>query len=344
LQFESTIEDAENLASITAELIGLEKQRSDLQRGLLLRANGLNREAQKAVDLEQKRIEGALVQFEKDEELLDVRRDAAKERMIDIESTRSELAAKETADINLRESRLIAVEVARRDRLLENDVLLAEEREILEQEHQDRVTEIQKGADENRVELAKQVATDKEAIETAVLGSLQVLATAGANQSKELAIFNTLLNTGVAIVASAKLGFPAAIPGILAATVLGATQLNALKNTPAPKFGSGGKIGGSLHSAGGTLIEAERGEVIINRKSMANPHLRAMASRINQAGGGIGFAQAGMLVGQSSINAKLGSLGSEFDSSLRNNRAILVTEDLNIVQSRVAVSEDISTL
>jgi hypothetical protein len=37
----------------------------------------------------------------------------------------------------------------------------------------------------------------------------------------------------------------------------------------AQKFEKGGRVGGKRHSAGGTLIEAEEGEFVINRKSYA---------------------------------------------------------------------------
>jgi len=50
------------------------------------------------------------------------------------------------------------------------------------------------------------------------------------------------------------------------------------------KAEKGGLIGGSLHSGGGTIIEAERGEAIINRKSTRA--FAPMLSAINQSGGG----------------------------------------------------------
>jgi len=46
----------------------------------------------------------------------------------------------------------------------------------------------------------------------------------------------------------------------------------------------GGLIGGNLHANGGTIIEAEQGEAIINRKSTAA--FAPILSAINQAGGG----------------------------------------------------------
>ena len=50
-------------------------------------------------------------------------------------------------------------------------------------------------------------------------------------------------------------------------------------------------IRGKKHSQGGTVIEAEEGEAIINAKSMSNPRLRELASLINEAGGGVPFVK-----------------------------------------------------
>lgn len=38
------------------------------------------------------------------------------------------------------------------------------------------------------------------------------------------------------------------------------------------------------------MINAERGEAVINANSMSNPFLRNLASSINQAGGGVSFS------------------------------------------------------
>ena len=58
---------------------------------------------------------------------------------------------------------------------------------------------------------------------------------------------------------------------ILAAIIgaAGAIQIAALAAKPIPKFERGGLIGGKLHSQGGTLIEAEQGEYMVNRRQSA---------------------------------------------------------------------------
>jgi hypothetical protein len=50
------------------------------------------------------------------------------------------------------------------------------------------------------------------------------------------------------------------------AAAVGAAQLAAAIAKPIPKFERGGVVGGRLHSSGGTMVEAERDEFIVNRR------------------------------------------------------------------------------
>jgi hypothetical protein len=87
-----------------------------------------------------------------------------------------------------------------------------------------------------------------------------------AKRDKALAIFNAAIDTAVAILKTgAQLGYPQAIPFQIAAGVVGAIQLAAINAQQLPKFKKGGFVKGKLHSEGGTIIEAEKGEFIVNR-------------------------------------------------------------------------------
>jgi hypothetical protein len=87
-----------------------------------------------------------------------------------------------------------------------------------------------------------------------------------AKQDKALALFDIAVNTASSIVKTgAQLGYPAAIPFQVAAGIIGALQLAAVAAKPIPKFERGGVVGGQRHSQGGTMIEAERDEYIVNR-------------------------------------------------------------------------------
>ena len=70
---------------------------------------------------------------------------------------------------------------------------------------------------------------------------------------------------------------------------IGAAQLATIMAAPLPKASRGKMIDGPSHSGGGVPIEAEGGEVIINKKS-ASAFL-PLLSAINEAGGGVPFVR-----------------------------------------------------
>ncbi len=76
-------------------------------------------------------------------------------------------------------------------------------------------------------------------------------------------------------------GFPAGIGLAVMAGVMGAAQLAEIKKQKPPKMAMGGLIGGLPHSAGGTLIEAERGEFVMNRNAVNTVGVENM-NAINQ--------------------------------------------------------------
>jgi hypothetical protein len=83
-----------------------------------------------------------------------------------------------------------------------------------------------------------------------------------AKADRAAAIFNAIIGTAVAV---AKATTP-----VLKALALasGLAQVAIIASTPIPKFKRGGMVGGQSHEAGGTLIEAERGEFVVNRNSV----------------------------------------------------------------------------
>jgi hypothetical protein len=103
-----------------------------------------------------------------------------------------------------------------------------------------------------------------------------------ANQEKALAIFQIGLNTASSIIKTgSQLGYPAAIPFQILAGVVGAAQIAIASAKTPPKFERGGLIGGRLHSQGGTIVEAEQGEYIVNRKQTST-HRREL-NALNQS-------------------------------------------------------------
>jgi hypothetical protein len=89
-----------------------------------------------------------------------------------------------------------------------------------------------------------------------------------ARQDKALALFEIGINTAQGIISALASKPPNPILAAFIATT-GAIQAAAVAAKPIPKFAKGGLIGGKLHSQGGTLIEAEQGEYMVNRRQSA---------------------------------------------------------------------------
>jgi hypothetical protein len=90
-----------------------------------------------------------------------------------------------------------------------------------------------------------------------------------AESAKALAIFNAIIGTAQSV---ASAGNP-----VLAAIQLaaGLAQIAIIRAQPIPKFKKGGEVGGKSHEAGGTLIEAEKGEYVVNKTSVSQ-HRKAL--------------------------------------------------------------------
>jgi hypothetical protein len=89
-----------------------------------------------------------------------------------------------------------------------------------------------------------------------------------ARQDKALALFEIGINTAQGIISALASKPPNPILAAFIATT-GAIQAAAVAAKPIPKFAKGGLIGGKLHSQGGTMIEAEQGEYMVNRRQTA---------------------------------------------------------------------------
>lgn len=97
-----------------------------------------------------------------------------------------------------------------------------------------------------------------------------------ANRDKALAIFQAIVSTSRAVAEALP-----DIPLSLLVGAAGAIQIAAIAAQPIPKFEKGGEIGGKRHSEGGTIVEAEQGEYIVNRKQTST-HRREL-NALNQS-------------------------------------------------------------
>jgi hypothetical protein len=119
-------------------------------------------------------------------------------------------------------------------------------------------------------------ANKREALEKRTQSKIAAEKLKQAKQEKALNIFKATIDTAASIVKTgAQLGYPAALPFQILAGIVGAANIAAIASQPLPKFKKGGMVGGRSHEAGGTLIEAERGEYVVNKASVAQ-HRKAL--------------------------------------------------------------------
>ena len=91
-----------------------------------------------------------------------------------------------------------------------------------------------------------------------------------AQNEKTLAIFTAVINTAAEVTKNI------ANPVLAAITAAaGLAQIAIISSQPIPKFKKGGPVGGRSHEAGGTLIEAEKGEYVVNKTSVSK-HRKAL--------------------------------------------------------------------
>ena len=123
---------------------------------------------------------------------------------------------------------------------------------------------------DNSTKTERQKQREREALELRTSRRIAQEKIKQAKLDKATALFGAVISTAESIVKTgANLGYPAAIPFQVLAGILGAAQIATIAARPIPKFAKGGEVGGRLHSQGGTLIEAERGEFVTNRRQTA---------------------------------------------------------------------------
>jgi hypothetical protein len=103
------------------------------------------------------------------------------------------------------------------------------------------------------------------------------------NFEKQLKLKQLALETALGVAkAIATKGFPLGLVEAGFITLQSGIQAGIIQSQKPPKFEKGGIIGGKPHSQGGTLIEAEKGEFIINKK--ATEKYRPLLEELNTNG------------------------------------------------------------
>ena len=113
----------------------------------------------------------------------------------------------------------------------------------------------------NSVATERQKQREREALELRTSRRIAQEKVKQARLDKAIALFGAVVNTAEAITKALPNVVLAGIAG-----VLGAAQIATIAARPIPKFEKGGPVGGKRHSAGGTLIEAEKDEFVTRRQ------------------------------------------------------------------------------
>ena len=191
------------------------------------------------------------------------------------------------------------------------------------------------------VKIAEQAAALKLEAEQNLIGNISALGNKFAQRVADIQNAIALKDAAASIISVYKntiggLGAKAAAAAI--AAVKSAGLVAALQAIRIPKAADGMLVGNS-HEQGGMLIEAEGGEAIINKRSMAIPWVKQQASYLNELGGGVPFfARGGMVTNQSEDPF------TNLQRSLEGQRTVLVLDDLDTAQANNAVTVTSSTL
>lgn len=140
---------------------------------------------------------------------------------------------------------------------------------------QKRIDELTATSEAEKLAIEKSTASEREKqakLEALRIRTEQKIAAEKRRQAiadKAAAIFSATINTAVAVAKAAT------VPEKAIALASGLAQIAIIAATPIPKFKKGGPVGGRSHEAGGTLIEAEKGEFVVNRGAVSQ-HRKAL--------------------------------------------------------------------
>ena len=264
-----------------------------------------------------------------------------------------------TATIEQQEQKLRDFQIELLDNLLKDEELTYEERVKLETKlNKLKLDNMKTEQDSRQKDIDGVAALGQQLITLAGEDEkMQKIRKVGIQLSAAAAVANNLLalsNSAVAVSEQAKLKFPFNIIAMLSTigTLMSLfANIKALKNS----FGDGGMIeefanGGMVHgrshaqggekfAVGGRVVELEGGEAVINKRSTAM--FRNQLSAMNAAGGGVKFADGGMLNMPSFTQQQFNAVGQNqmMGAMNRSSKVVVVEADITDTQNSVNVIE-----
>jgi len=169
----------------------------------------------------------------------------------------------------------------------------------------------------------------------------------------------TLSEVSLGVAAQAKLPFPANIIG-MASTLAAVVSLFANMATLGDTFGDGGVVdtfanggmvngkshaqGGEKFAVGGRVVELEGGEAVINKRSTSM--FRNQLSAMNSAGGGVKFADGGLLNQPSFSQQEFSALNNNqmMGAMGGSGKVVVVEADITESQNTVSVIQSQATI
>ena len=156
----------------------------------------------------------------------------------------------------------------------------------------------------------EQAQTRRETADAAAAAKKESLEEAAFEKKKTRDTIQAVINTAIAVtqaLASSPPPVSFTLAGVAAAA--GAIQIGVIQSQKfedgglIPTMANGGMVNGPSHANGGVKyslarggnVELEGGEGVINKRAMSIPSVRNQASRLNQIGGGVTFADGGIL-------------------------------------------------
>ena len=161
--------------------------------------------------------------------------------------------------------------------------------------------------------------------------------------------FGASIAAGATLIAANNTMSALSIAGIVAQTVQGLSKK--ARGGMIEEYANGGMVNGKSHSqggekfaVGGRVVELEGGEAVINKRSTAM--FRGQLSAMNSAGGGVKFADGGLLNQPSFSQQQFNALGqNQMMGAMGGSRKVVVVEaDITDSQDSVSVIQAQATI
>ena len=191
------------------------------------------------------------------------------------------------------------------------------------------------------------------AVQQVFIKGVQEIASYRAAMATQIALF-PLAAPAITAAYTARIGASKIMTGVSIASIVASTIKGFSKKAKGgmiEEFANGGMVHGNSHAnggekfaVGGRVVELEGGEAVINKRSTSM--FRGQLSAMNSAGGGVKFADGGLMnmpsFAQSQFNASsqagmMGAIG-------QGSRVVVVESDISTVQNTVSVIEAEATI